>query len=62
MTSTSDSDARPGDAPSEPSEATVDPDPLPLSGAGGPVGGPVAGEVLDALNQPLPASEEPPPH
>ena len=30
-----------------------DRDPMPLAGAGGPVGGPVAGEVLDALNQPL---------
>ncbi len=61
MSSTPDSQARSAEATSEPSEAPVAPDPLPLSGAGGPVGGPVAGEVLDALNQRLPASEEPPP-
>jgi hypothetical protein len=61
MSSTPDSEARSGEATSEPSGAPVAPDPLPLSGAGGPVGGPVAGEVLDALNQQLPSSEEPPP-
>ena len=61
MSSTPDSKARPGEATPEPSEAPVAPDPLPLSGAGGPVGGPVAGEVLDALNQRLPPSTGPPP-
>ena len=34
-------------------------DPLPLAGAGGPVGGPVAGEVLDALNQPVLPRDDP---
>ena len=36
----------------------VDVDPLPLSGAGGPAGGPVAGEVLDAFNQPIPLMDQ----
>ena len=35
----------------------ADVDPLPLSGAGGPAGGPVAGEVLDAFNQPIPMDQ-----
>ena len=50
------------DAKPEPESATPElaapPDPLPLAGAGGPVGGPVAGEVLDALNQPVLPPEE----
>lgn len=39
-------------------ESTTDVDPMPLAGAGGPMGGPVAGEVLDALNQPVSPPDE----
>ncbi len=51
-----------GQAPPADSDAVTDAvplvDPMPLSGAGGPVGGPVAGELLDALNQPIPMVDE----
>ena len=49
-----------GAAPESGPAPAVDADPIPLPGAGGPVGGPVAGEGLDALNQPLPPTSEPP--
>ena len=42
-------------APETPAEAA----PMPMAGSGGPVGGPVAGEVLDALHQPLSAPDDP---
>ncbi len=42
-----------------PQSTPVPADPMPLAGAGGPVGGPIAGEVLDALNQPLLGTEQP---
>jgi hypothetical protein len=50
-----------GDTGAEAAPVPVEPDPISLAGAGGPVGGSVAGEVLDALNQPLPPPEEPAP-
>ena len=38
----------------------LDPDPIPVPGAGGPVGGPT-GEVLDGVNQPIHLPGERPP-
>ena len=38
----------------------LDPDPIPIPGAAGPVGGPT-GEVLDGINQPIDLPGERPP-
>jgi hypothetical protein len=47
------------DPSAEADESAAEADPVPLPGAGGPVGGPVAGETLDAFNQPLLEPDDP---